>query len=279
MVPKGKKGIGKFRISLIEDLTVTADTFVYEPYTEQSLTLQTPNGLPGIPLGKTIPDVIKNSAIHMSGVYWDSDEEQYYIADTVDYGKGEYVQRILRGNLDGSSAYGFNNNGVWHLSAGNIKTIFNGNIISFGENSYYNPAISDCFIIQNSSYNVDLAEQWKNTIYLSDTGEEMSLYASLFPSVDNEGFKAFFTEHPTKIYVIAESPITTPLTEEELIQYKSLHMNYPNTTIINDEGAYMEVEYVADTKSYIEQNYTPKSEIEEMKNQIAELQSLVVNNV
>jgi len=28
-------------------------------------------------------------------------------------------------------------------------------------------------------------------------------------------------------------------------------MNYPNTTVLNDAGAYMEVEYVADTKNYI----------------------------
>ena len=55
-------------------------------------------------------------------------------------------------------------------------------------------------------------------------------------------------------YVLAE-PIETPLTEEEIAQFKALYMNYPNTTIINSDNAYMEVEYVADTKCYIDNKF------------------------
>ena len=80
------------RLASIEDDT-------YEPYKEQTLALSTPNGLPGMPLGTTIPDVIKNSPIHMSGVYWDDEEGQYYIADTVDGVNGVRVQRILYDNM------------------------------------------------------------------------------------------------------------------------------------------------------------------------------------
>ena len=70
----------------------------YEPYTEQPFTFQTPNGLRGIPLGQTIPDAIKNSPIHMSGVYWDKEEGQYYIGDTKNE-DGNDVQRIGKDRL------------------------------------------------------------------------------------------------------------------------------------------------------------------------------------
>jgi len=53
------------------------------------------------------------------------------------------------------------------------------------------------------------------------------------------------------LYVLPE-PIETPLSEEEITAYKTLHTNYPNTTIYNDDGAYTEVKYVADTKIYLD---------------------------
>ena len=51
-------------------------------------------------------------------------------------------------------------------------------------------------------------------------------------------------------YCILAEPIVT----ETDVQYDVV-MNYPNTTIVNDAGAYMEVEYVADTKKYIDKKF------------------------
>ena len=48
------------------------------------------------------------------------------------------------------------------------------------------------------------------------------------------------------------TPIETPLTAEEIAAYRLLKTNYPNTTITNDENAYMSAEYVIDTKTYID---------------------------
>ena len=59
------------------------DIKTYEPYVEpQSLTLATPNGLPGIPVTK-------------DGNYTDSNGQQW-ICDEVDLGRGKYVQRVLK---------------------------------------------------------------------------------------------------------------------------------------------------------------------------------------
>lgn len=59
------------------------------------------------------------------------------------------------------------------------------------------------------------------------------------------------TTSATVIYALT-TPIETPLSETEIAAYRALHTNKPNTTIINDSGAHMAVEYVADTKLYID---------------------------
>lgn len=48
-----------------------------------------------------------------------------------------------------------------------------------------------------------------------------------------------------------EVSIETPLTSEQIAAYKALKTNYPSTTILNDENAFMKVGYRADTKNYI----------------------------
>jgi hypothetical protein len=48
------------------------------------------------------------------------------------------------------------------------------------------------------------------------------------------------------------APIETPLSEEELAAYASLHTYKDNTTVSNDAGAWMDLEYVMDAKKYID---------------------------
>ncbi len=55
-----------------------------------------------------------------------------------------------------------------------------------------------------------------------------------------------------KVYAILKTQVETPLSETELAAYRTLHTNKPNTTILNDSGAYMSVDYTADTKLYID---------------------------
>lgn len=62
----------------------------------------------------------------------------------------------------------------------------------------------------------------------------------------------------TVLYALPD-PIEHDLTAEELAQYAALHTNYPNTTIFNDGGADMGVQYVADTKMYIDKKFAELS--------------------
>lgn len=56
----------------------------------------------------------------------------------------------------------------------------------------------------------------------------------------------------TRQFTILAAPIETPLSETEIAAYRALHTNKPHTTILSDSGAHMAVEYVADTKLYID---------------------------
>ena len=47
-------------------------------------------------------------------------------------------------------------------------------------------------------------------------------------------------------------PVETELSAEEMAAYSALHTNYPDTMVLNDAGADMEVVYVADIKKYID---------------------------
>ena len=55
-----------------------------------------------------------------------------------------------------------------------------------------------------------------------------------------------------KVYAILKAPIETPLSEEELAAYAALHTYRDHTTISNDAGAHMELEYVMDARKYID---------------------------
>lgn len=73
-------------------------------------------------------------------------------------------------------------------------------------------------------------------------------------------FKAFLTSQyevgtPLTIYVALQTPEETPLTEEELIAYKTLATTYPTTTISSNNGAGIGVTYCADTKNYIDNKF------------------------
>lgn len=57
-----------------------------------------------------------------------------------------------------------------------------------------------------------------------------------------------------EILYILPSEIETDLSQEEIAAYKALHTNYPTTVVTTDAipGAGVEMEYIADTKNYIE---------------------------
>lgn len=255
-------------LNAIETLIVNVGDvlFDYEPYTEQPFTVLTPNGLPGIPLGQTIPDAIKNSPIHMAGVYWDNATSQYYIGDTVEFESGEYVQRIAE--VDNSN---------W------VKSSIASNTTGYRFRIQKSDRLKKAFIpIMCSHFQVK--REWtygaEGTYIATDEADQRIISLRMeenSPFTTTDECIAWMNENDVKTnYVLAE-PIITDLTQEELDQYNALLMNYPNTTVVNDAGAYMEVEYVADTKEHIKQNYVAKSEHEALKERVSDIEQVIAN--
>ena len=63
---------------------------------------------------------------------------------------------------------------------------------------------------------------------------------------------AILAENPIEIVYKLETPIETPLTEEELAAFAALRTYRNSTTVSNDASAHMEIEYVMDAKKYID---------------------------
>ncbi len=193
----------------------------YEPYkTPQNLAVQTPNGLLGIP-------------VKSGGNYTDHDGRQW-ICDEIDYGQSVYIRRIGKTVVDGENLKftASDNGNYWNLPSKSSPGIISGGIISaFFKTGIFPANITNQFIFVK-----------KESI------------SSHFATVDE--LNAFCTQKnaegtPVEFYYTA-NPIETPLSPEDVAAYKQLRMNYPATTILNDENAEIDVTYVADTKNYIQ---------------------------
>jgi hypothetical protein len=55
------------------------------------------------------------------------------------------------------------------------------------------------------------------------------------------------------IFYAMQDHIETPIPADELAAFHAMTSQYPNTTVYNDAGAGLGVDYIADTKNYIDQ--------------------------
>lgn len=81
------------------------------------------------------------------------------------------------------------------------------------------------------------------------------------------------SDNPLTFIGQLETPIETPIPPEELAVYRALHSNMSTTTILNDGEVYTEVEYVVDTKTYINKNYVSKESYTALEQRVAALET------
>jgi hypothetical protein len=189
----------------------------------QSMTVATPNGLPGIP-------------VTAGGNYTDANGQQW-ICDEIDFARGVYVRRCEEIVIDGSGyiTVGSHSNGQ-HYCTEEAQ-----GIIELDGNSTEKMVLSDRYA----------ASSWtnkNNRVYC--IGRSIILTDNRF--VDKATTISILSvEKPKCTYVLA-TPIETPLSEEELAAYSALHTYKDHTTVSNDASAHMELEYVMDAKKYID---------------------------
>lgn len=221
----GKTTIHECTESELLQLEIGSEATTYEPpRIPQSLTLATPNGLPGVSVSK-------------DGNYTDADGQQW-VCDEIDLERGKYVQRVVIENISGG----------WELKP---STDISGRFFQSRLTNTFQTAARTavCNIASFTSWGAPVNDKYafalnKKVIYFSPPkGAEITA----------EELNAKLNSLSFPVVVVGElaTPIERDLTPEEIAAYKALRTYGPTTVVSSDAGVHMEVTYVADTKNYI----------------------------
>lgn len=210
----------------------------YEPpRIPQSLTLQTPNGLPGIPVSK-------------DGNYTDSDGQQW-VCDEIDLGRGKYVQRV--------KDFIINQNANISTSMGDYGAPEKDTILArYSDKTIKKRGAILCReLICAENWRVDSESVFatENSIDFRLSRKRLGLGTDTTTDENKTEVLGFLETTPLHCLVELNTPIERDLTPEEIAAYKALRTYGPTTVITNDAGAGMEVTYVADTKAYIDKKF------------------------
>lgn len=205
-----------------------AEALPWEPYKEhQALEITTPGSLPGIPVAS-------------GGNYTDANGQQW-IADEVDLARGVYVQRVGQIVFDDSQSYhinayqqgfGYYVYGCTMAGASYSEAPVLADKLNFKPWGYWNlESGGDLICYEAYSFYIYLRDQSIQTV---------------------EAFQEYLAANPiTALYILA-APMETALTDAEIQAYLALQSYKPTTTVLNDAGAHMVLEYAADPKTYID---------------------------
>lgn len=171
--------------------------------------------------------------VESGGNYTDTDGQQY-ICDEIDLERGVYIQRLL---LISDFTLIQTLEAVLHYR--HSDTV---NILIGGDKAPTICNVTDTYVVSPSSNSVHF--------YINSSGSATNVYLPIGYDI---------VANPIKVLAVIATPIETPLTEDELIAYKSLLTNCPTTTLLNSQNAYMELKYAADINNYINQRYVPLS--------------------
>lgn len=195
------------------------DVLPYEPGAPmQIINVSTPGGLRGIP-------------VPMGGTYTDETGKQW-VCDEVDLGRGVRVQRISRVVGNDTNAV-FVQPGMWYLNG----------VIASGAGGRLGVLAS-----HYKAYSTNEAQHGNVCV----NGMGMIVFGNE-AYTDEATMRANLAQNPVTVDCILTSPIETPLTADELAAFRAMTSNKPSTVVYNDAGAVLGVDYVADTKNYIDQ--------------------------
>ena len=193
----------------------------------QTLSWDTPNGLPGIP-------------VNSGGNFVDADGQEW-ICNYRDWARGVDVQMVSI--LDPPVFF--------------IDRSENNQLIVYSD-------VIPNFSFENSYLMCDILARYPNrpsgvtTNYLSTTQHKIWARIDMTDDIQTlDELNAFFENNGYKIYYQLESPIETSIPADELAAYRALHA-YDGTTVVTPDDALAEVEvdYIVRPKAYIEKKLT-----------------------
>ena len=231
----GSTTIHECTASELLQLEVGSTATAYEAPHLQSLKVSTPNGLPGIP-------------VDSGGNYTDA-EGQQRICDVVDLKTRLNSQNLIPFEIKSTDFITeYKSNSTSEIYLGISVTNDTSKLL---KNAWLNVPCMICnrFVAERG---IDLVWNFEKEGISTNKGIFLiSIRKTICPDI--ESFKTWLESNP--IYGVAElaTPITTPLSDEELSAYRALH-TYDGATIIStaEDVAGIEVRYVADGEKYID---------------------------
>lgn len=199
----------------------------------QTLTLPTPNGLPGIPV--------------KSGGNYTDPQGQQWICDEIDLKRGVKVQRVNRLKLDGLSW-------TYQSTATNKNDAFGSSIPASQAGITLGYSLCQYAIYDGIAYDIEMKGDcrcyvWNRSVALQfKTGSGIN-------SVD--AFSEWLKVRPdASISYCLATPIETPLTPDEIAAYKALTAYAPDTVVQASDGAGVKLDYQRDANIAIN-NWKP----------------------
>jgi hypothetical protein len=203
----------------------------------QNMFVETPNGLPGIPVAS-------------GGNYTDANGQQW-VCDEIDFDGGVYVQRVGKSIVDGVSNPASKNDDSTLSYLYYIRLADKG-LGGLGLCSHFDHFGGYPSTVNNyGEFNLSMAE---NIVFFSGYGIVSGDNSTMTGANEFNSWLKAQNEAGTPVTLLYSltTPVETPLTEEELATYAALRTYRENTTISNEASAYMELEYAMDTKKYID---------------------------
>ncbi len=221
-------------------LRLPSDTdSTFEPYTETTSTIPTPDGLCGI-------------KVSSGGNYVDENGQQWICDEVVKYAdsSGKRIQRIGKAVFDGSD------DEEWFL----YETIYY-SIPKTSIANYNLPFGAIDMLSSHFTISVDgavIGKMWVGNSYINFNFDNGVMGV--------EEFKTWLSTDNVELYYPLATPIITDLSAEEIAEIEKLHTFYPITNISNDADCGMSITYMADAKNYID-------------NRLALIESAMLNNI
>lgn len=220
--PTGSSGVtGSVTLENIM-VEIGAVATAFEPYKDGgSVTVSTPNGLPGIPVSS-------------GGNYTDGNGQQW-LCDEIDLGRGVYVQRVASTKMQNLNLYAVSNTSSlaigYHVDTygGAVRDVGMCNALPRRTSTDQWLSADSCVAVNNSGPLVQIAG--------CTTLEQLNAYLSTHEIIVLSGLA---------------TPVEIALPSAAINAYNQMQSYKPTTTAINSAGIGMGVEYIADTQTYID---------------------------
>ena len=172
----------------------------------QTLTLPTPNGLPGVPV--------------TSGGNYTDPQGQQWVCDEVDLERGAKVQRVYKVDVDGENVKFVQADIYANLTSRGLPFA----LIDNGQETYVVSTFTNLGWYYNSK----------------------SGFLYLIKDNISDKFNESCKKQLGKVYYALANPIETPLTPAEIAAYKALTTYAPDTVVQASDGAGVKLEYQRD---------------------------------